>query len=1303
MSHVVSQLSVMSICQDELGRMWFGTLEGINCYDGERITAFKASAEYPMLGNETFNIVSDKKGSILFTSDSMLIHYDIHKERFTQIRSNKSSTLYAHNNEIWMATRDSVFKWDATKHQLIPIFSHPTVINNIKQLYANRKNQLYIGTSKGLYQVNITQKHPVPTCVLPEVFINKIYEDSQNNLWVALYRDGMYKITPESTTKYISGKENSLSNNDVRDFIEDNSGNLWISTFYGLNKLDKQGNFTSYTKDILPGSLTHSSIYALYKDIQGTIWAGTFYGGVQYFNPEADLFTHYSENTTRNDCLNFFFIGKMAEDKRGDVWICTEGGGLNKLDRQTRRFTYYTADGKPNSIPINNLKCITYDDKLDRLYIGTHMKGLFSFDIPSGKIKRYENSVFTGSSILHIALYKDQLFVQTAKGLFTMNLATEVVTELFPYNKAKAEITFVIDSKGWIWIAKRSLLQHINLRNPKELHSYSYGEKGLGKFPITRMIEDKTGNIFLATCGSGLFRYDEKQDRFVGYTMEEGWLPSNYCYDIASSDQGHIIVSNEQGITFLYPEQKTTNTIDLKDKLNLSALNEGCGLLVCRDGEVFVGGTNGMTSFFESKLFNTPPSYDLYFSSLSVNDQIVHPDDISGILSKALPFSQQIDLTHDQNNIIINYTSNNYIGNLHNDLYEYQLEGFDTRWITNTDGKIVYTNLNSGNYTLVVREKNATGSAQSIRLQIVVHSAWYATGIAYISYLLIFSGLAFIFLRGRYMRMQLRLSLEKEKREKQMNEEIIQAKLQFFSNISHEFRTPLTLINSQIELLLQYKGLPSQINQRLQRIYRNTFQLRELISELLDFRKMERGGMRLKISQMDLIPFLESIHQEFQEQASLQNINFRFTSVTKPIIGWYDAKQLKRIVFNLLSNAFKYTPEGGEIVLAIEENEKGIEIKVTDTGQGISQEALPHIFERFYQSDHSSSKEPGTGIGLALTKGLVELHHGTIDALSASGYGSVFTVHLPKENVFTEDDYVTLTDASEQLSPNLVSSTASMPDEQESASSITMEEDTKDKLCILVVEDNEDLLQMLADLLTPLYKVVIALNGEEGLKKAQEENPDLILSDIMMPIMTGTEMCREIKNSFDLCHIPVILLTALTSEEKNIEGLQCGADDYMGKPFSNKLLIGKIANMLRNRTILKKKYSLLLKENPSIHRMEELIMNDIDKKFMTQLNQTIEKHMSNPEFDINLLAQEIGVSRTSLYNKLRALSSMTPNDFILQSRLKHAADLLQEHPELQVTEIAYQVGFSTLRYFRTCFKAQFGEAPQEYRNRHIKS
>lgn len=1291
------KISAMTICQDELGRMWFGTLEGVGCYDGNSMAVYKPSSKpgRNFLGNEIHNLVSDKQGNIFFISDhSALIRYDLYRERFTFLQT--AGCLHAQGHEVWAATSDSVFKWNPSKEQFAFVYQlQPN--RHITCLHSDHNGCLWIGTQNGLYYINNLDS-PEPVCVIPKVNIHSLYRDTKGRMWIAAYRQGMYKIENGIDQKFTIEKDFAISNNDVRCFVEDDEGAIWIGTFNGLNKIDASGKVSCYQKDTRPGSLKHSSIFSLYKDSQGTIWVGTYYGGIHYFNPTMDFFRHYSEDADRTDCLSFFFVGNMVEDKRGDIWICTEGGGLNYLNRESRQFTHYLNQSRQSGLPFYNLKCIEYDKERDCLYVGTHKQGFFCFDIPSRSIQYHTEEA--GNSLSKIIQYGDSLYLLSVKGMFVKDLRTGGSAQyLYPSNPEthKGGSSFLIDSKQNLWIAQHRQIVRINMKKPDETHIYKYGEKGLGKFQVLEIVEYPDGTLYFGTYGAGLCKFNPHEECFEACPA----LPIRYCYDMLVTPHGYLSISNENGLLIYHPQTQEMKMLDAENLLHLSAINDGCGLLICRNGETFVGGTSGMTSFMNSSLLIPSPPYDLYFSSLTVNDKPVSCETSNQMIEVALPFADRIRLKHNENNISLTVASNSYIDNAHQKDYEYRLEGFSKEWSKLNNNTIVYTNLDPGKYRLVVREKpqSSQDKIHSIELSIIVHSPWWSTWLAYLIYIAIIAAVVYTIPNNWRARMRLRSSLAQEKLEKEKNEELTQAKLQFFANISHEFRTPLTLIISQLETLLQSGNLTPFLRTRLLKIYKNTFQFRELISELLDFRKMERSQLHLHVCRLDLIPYLKQIHQDFTDQAQLQNLHFEFHSEAESLMCWCDGRQLRKVFSNLLSNAFKHTPTQGKVELLISEQEDTIEIKIIDSGKGIPQEALPYIFDRFYQVD-TTAASPGSGIGLALAKGIVELHHGQISVQSAVHYGSIFTVNLPKKNLFQDDAYVTFVepDASEQ---ETAISFYENPEPESNATEETgsVESGPESKDCLLVVEDNEELLQTLTTLLSPLYRVVIAMNGKEGLQKAMDERPELILSDIMMPEMSGLEMCSRIKNNFDLCHIPIILLTALTADSKKMEGLQCGADDYIEKPFNNKMLLGHIANIIRNRKLLKQKFGIGIATTPIPETgIQALALNPLDAKFINKLEEIVKEHLADPEFDVNALAKELAVSRSSLYNKLKALSCMTPNEFIMNSRLKQAAELLKNRPELQITEIAYQTGFNSLRYFRHCFKACFNQTPQEYRS-----
>lgn len=1301
----LSQISVMSIHQDQLGRMWFGTREGISVYDGERMTVYKPWRDealkdhtHTLYGLECNLITDNAEGDVFFHTNGSLMRFDIEEETFHVVRSSQIRTLTSYQGDIWCTARDSLFVYDAQGDSLS--FWQATGLTSINCLQITA-DKIWIGTTTGLYSITAGEK---PRLEIPQIDVYRIFESSSKELWVGGRMDGLHRIRKDGSITYYSeqsSEKRRIANNQIREFVEDQYGNIWFGTFDGLHCFNPYTEvFTVSQQEPIPGGLSHSSVFSLHIDRQGTIWAGTYYGGVNYFNPESDIFSHYTANPERDDCLNYPFVGHMVEDKDGNLWICTEGGGLNVLDRKTRTFRYFTAEEK-NSIAHNNLKSIAYDEKRNQLYLGTHTGGLSRYSIDTGQFYNYyyENSPEDLESqpnniVQNLVLRDDKLYIGARNGMFVMDLETGVFTRL----NTLSIIAFTLDSKGYIWMAYSGLLVRMHPNNPEQLKTFYLREHQI-RFGVTCILEYR-GEIYFGTQGSGLYRYNEQTDDFTAFTVDSGDLLSNYCYNIAETKLGNLLITGDKGLTFSHPQHDHPRFLRLSMSLPISSITEGCGLFVCENNELFIGGSDGLASFWEDELDLKEKEYTLYFSNLYIHNNRVYPGDKSGVLQQALPYTRQIDLSYKQNNLIVEFSSTNYVAIQKDKEHEYRLEGFDSEWIPTTQTRLYYTNLNPGHYTLFVREKDSsthTSHQQGISLHIKISPPWYNTVWAWLCYLIATATIATFIIRTRNARRELALSLAKEKEAKERNEELNQAKLRFFTNISHEFRTPLTLITSQIELLFQSTNLSPSVYNKIIKIGKNANRMRSLITELLDFRKFEQNYVSLRVSEQNLVPFLKDITLSFHDMAIQHSISLRFSGKPEEISLWFDAYQLQKVFYNLLSNAFKYTQEGGSVEVTIEETESMVVIKVIDTGIGLSPEATERVFDRFYQAENgvqTTAANPGTGIGLALCKSVVEMHHGTIKLQSQLGYGSIFSVNLLKGKLHFENDAkATLLNQPDE--PAFTSAAQSEmlteKDYEEMARVLPEQEDGK-RFTVLLVEDNEELLQLLDSLFRPLYHTLTAANGEEGLRMAQENKPDLIVSDVMMPVMTGTEMCIRIKNNIDLSHIPVVLLTALNAVEQHIEGLQQGADDYIGKPFNAKVLLVRCNNLIRNRIRLQNKLNKQVDFDVSL-----LAANPMDQKFLDQVSAIIDRNIDNATFDINTLARELAVGRSSLFTKFKALTGMTPNDFIQTHRLKKAAILLREHPEMQVGEISDQLGFSSSVYFSRCFKAQFGLSPVQFR------
>lgn len=1343
MSDGLSQVSVMSIYQDELGRMWFGTREGISIYDGERMRIFKEWDKEQMdnkirmlMGHTCDVIVGDKNGDVFFRTSDALVKYDIRRE-FLKIISENVHTVTSFKGDIWAASDHTIYTYDETGDSLSVFLQ--TNLPHISCLQI-AEHQIWVGTYDGLFRIDSGK---TVHCLLDGPEIYRLFESSTGELWVGTSSEGLFRIMPDGNIHHYSDTTSMLrhriESNQIREFIEDKQGNIWFGTFLGLHCFHPQKDaFTIYRQDHIPGSLSHSSVYSVFLDNQGTIWAGTYYGGVNYFNPEKEIFDHYIFNSSRDDCLSHPFVGHMAEDNNSNIWICTEGGGLNFMNRKTRKFTYFKA-GHGNTILQNTLKNITYDEKRNRLYIGTHLGGLARYDLNTGLFYNYLNNTSDVDSvpceiIFHTMLYRDKLYVSARNGTFVMDPDTD---EFSPV--CRNAQNFTIDSNSNIWIVIGMQLIRLNLDCPDDTKTYWLPDHHISH-EVKRIIETRAGDLYFVALGSGLYRYDVLTDTFVQYSQESGHLLSDYCYNVAETNRNELLITSDKGITFFNLSTGKSRFAKLGENLPITSITDGCGILICDNDELFVGGSDGLTSFRREDLDKEEKDYALYFSELYIHNERIYPGSSHNVLEKALPYSPSISLNYKQNNLILEFAAANYIDIQKNNEFEYQLEGFDTEWIPTSQTSIHYTNLNPGKYRLKVRENNAdqlSSKHREIAMDIIIAYPWYNTIWAWMIYILLVIVVTRVIIRTKNARRELALSLVREREEKVRNEELNQAKLQFFTNISHEFRTPLTLITSQIDLLFQNTSLPPGIYNKILKIGKNANQMRNMITELLEFRKIEQNHVSLHVSEQDVVSFLKDIYFSYYELAAQQEITFTFEHENDPIPLWFDPSQLQKVFNNLLSNAFKYTKRGDTIELHINKQDTTVCMQVIDSGIGLSEADTSRIFDRFYQAENGkqvSDSNPGTGIGLALSKSIIRLHHGEISVQSKLGYGTIFLVCLSKgKKHFEQDPTCTILEKAEEAtlkkrikpstsnasgidfsttnSPTTnTSGTGTFETNDLNANSLNADFPETDSLemalpdtefpaiksgvryRILLVEDNEELLQTLQDLFTPFYDVSTAKNGEEGLRLTGEIIPDLIVSDVMMPVMSGMEMCMKIKNNINLCHIPVVLLTALDTVDHNIEGLRLGADDYIGKPFHARVLLMRCNNLIRNRLLLKNKFSKQIDFDTQL-----LAVSPLDQNFIHHATEIIDKHIDNPDFDIHTFAGELGMGRTSLFSKFKGLTGMTPHEFIQNHRIKQATVLLRKHPEMRVNEIADRLGFVSTVYFSRCFKAQIGMSPLQFR------
>lgn len=1301
----LSNPSVLAIYQDVLGRMWFGTNEGVNVYDGKQIYQYRSyqieegnSIKEKLINGIINQIVGDSEGNVYMRNDGALIKYNIRKESLKELCASEVGALAEIKGVVWCSIRDSLFKYDIKKESLqyIRKLNTPTIC-----CIAAMEDKLWIGTSNGLYVVEGDKVR----CVLPEIEIFRLFVSSRNELWIASRMKGLYRIGRDGVLKKEVHSSTRVVSEQIRDFIEDDRQNIWFGTFEGLQVYNPYSDtYSVYRPGYAPGFLEHQSVFSLYKDRQGTIWIGSYYGGVNYFNLSKDVFHYYPYSKLNKNSLSFPIVGQMVEDKEHDLWICTDGGGIDRMNRKTGNFTYYTSSNK-NSILHNNAKSITYDEKRDQIYIGTYTGGVSRCDRKTGQFYNYlvdyERTGNGPNRIIYQVLFKnDWLYVSARNGLWRMKPGTH---EFQLINNEKLYLTFDIDSKGYIWLAAELDLYRMKIGDWNKIERIDLEKITDRKARITKIIEATDGMIYVSTLGNGVFVYNYETKQWKNRTAKQDNLLSDFCYNIAETPNNNILITSDKGFSIYSPFNHSLYSVELGLKGGISAVTDGCGIWAAADDLIYIGGVDGMISFREKDLYmESEATAEFYFSNLYINNEKVQPGDESGLLVQALPFTDHLDLEYNQNNLVIEFSSSNYVEHERNVRFQYKLEGFDKEWVPTGQLRVSYTNLAPGRYVLKVRElrnKLHGEGYNEIALNIRIHRPWFASFLAFLVYFVIVSAIVYSLWRVKKGRKALALSLAKEKDEKERIEEINKMKLRFFTNVSHEFRTPLTLIIGQIEMLLQLEKLSPAINKRLHNVYRNAMNLRYLITELLDFRKQEQGFMRLKVECVDVVSFLKETYQSFVELALRKKITYLYEHAEERIDVWFDPIQMQKVLFNLLSNAFKYTPEGGRVKISVKRHLRMVEITVSDSGCGIPDEYLPKIFERFYQVDETSQKViPGSGIGLAFTKGLVEAHKGFVAVESAVGEGSRFKIQLllgnshftPEEmdhavNVISSPDWRERLITEEMLSKELMEDTEDLE--------IMSEEKKEGTPSILLVEDDEDVLELLVSIFSPSYTIYKATNGQIGFEMACQHHPDIIVSDVMMPVMSGKEMCYKIKNCLELAYTPVVLLTAQASEDYTIEGFVFGADDYITKPFNVKLLLARCNNLLKNKEMILKKVART-GQNKS-QEVNGLTM--VDQKLLDSAAEIIKRNFDNPDFDMNTLAFELNMGRSKMFTRLKEVIGLTPNEFAMKLKLEEALRMLQEESQLNISEISYMLGFTSPRYFSRCFKAFYGVSPQNYR------
>nr|WP_121270325.1 hybrid sensor histidine kinase/response regulator transcription factor [Pedobacter schmidteae] len=1319
----LSQNSVIAIIQDKSNFMWFGTRQGLNRYDGYQFKIYRNNPADPrsISNNEIQCLLTDSEGTMWIGTANGLNRYNSDKDTFTQISTRTKSGLSNNGIEriyedrdknIWIGTLGGLNLLTDKSKNTFKSFRFNRLkadgINGIYALYKDTRGNMWIGTGGGLLCMRLKNgryhyerfKHdPKNASGISSNYVTSINADDQQNLWIGTSNGiCLYNYASKSFTRYGHDNKNpnSLTHNDVRSITKDGQGLLWIGTQEGLSILDPiNKNFSNYLHDPeLKNSISHNSVHSIYLDINKTMWVGTYYGGVNYSHTISTRFKTY-QNSRLHSSISSNIVSSIVEDKQNDLWIGTEGGGLNHLNRKTNTYTVYkTNPNDMSSITSNLVKIVCKENSGNGdLIVGTHYGGLNIFNPKTGHFKHIVNVRDTKNKIGTaeiLALRQDRygtIWVGSRNGLsilrkhngdFPDHTTKSVLDKYTKQNKKGVQVLFE-DKAQNLWLGTSAGLYRYNFSS-KVLTLFTKNEGDNNRLQsdyINCVVQTSKGLICVGTYFGGISIFDNSTNRFKTYTEANG-LANNNVVGIVEDDSGKLWISTANGLSEL---NLTTGKFRNYTKSDGLAGNEFNTRSYFKDsnGEIFFGGLNGLTSFYPKEIETNTYAAPIVFTGLKLFNQPVDVGGADELLKEQILKTKELTFKHDQNHFTLGFALLNYIKTDKNK-YAYKLEGYDQQWNYTDHPSATYTNLPSGNYHFVVKGINNDGLSASNQpgLNIKILPPVWASWWAYVLYIVLFSVLLFLTVRYLFIRELLKRS-----------EDVQKMKLNFFTYISHEIRTPLTLILGPLENLVKTTQEIPEINKQVLPIKNNADRLMRLITELMDFRKAETGHLKLHVSCDNIIAFAREIFIAFKHVADTRDIGYTFDFAKEDIAVYFDRIQLEKVLFNLLSNAFKFTGNQGIINMAIEDNTDEVIIKVRDNGKGIPYESQQKLFSDFFQVDEQGSGHIGSGIGLALSKSIIESHHGSISIVSSPATAdqlgdTCFTISLKKgRSHFKPDEIISVTHpiAENSLYKPLqpVSNTIAL-DKTKPTSGKT----------ILIVEDNEEIRQMLKQFLADEYEIRECTNGLSGWETATDLFPDLVICDVMMPVMDGLELCRKLKTDDRTSHIPVILLTAKSSHVHQMDGLETGADVYMTKPFSTDLLKLNVRNLLQSRQMMRQKFSQEVNLQP-----QNITVNTVEHTFMIKIVQYIEDHMADQDFNVPELSTYMGMSQPVLYKKIRAITDLSVNDFIKTIRLKKAAQLLAQKT-YNVSEVSYMVGFNDPKYFSREFKKQYGHSPKLY-------
>lgn len=1279
--------------QDKLGGVWLGTKKGLSYLPNDTIDFNSNKVEHHFYDDyDGFTSYFEFENEIWFgTIRHGIVKYNLTTKQFSSLQNAltgkgiiSSISADKKGNVLIGTIRDGVFFFDE-KGQLQHFKSGDRGLQSsfINEIYCTTSGHFWFMTRERgvtMFDTQIQKFRYFPLSpdfreMIHETERIQFFEDSNQDFWIGNYGGGVFKYdeNKKSFDHFYHKESNpaSLSSNFILSMFEDNSKNLWIGTLNGgLNKINlSPNNFTNIRPDAESPVKYTNEVRALWCDAKGRTWVGTKGGILFCYNSKMEEVWNSKQSFQLKSIITSG-IYCLQGDRNGNLWVGTKGNGaivlkglINDFNKGFEIVQFHSGSANATHISNNNVYSII-EDQLGQIWIGNYFGGLNVLTDPFTNpqfqtywLEKGQKNTITDNRVRCLLQDKDKnLWIGTVEGLNYLP-----VEQL---NKAD----------------KKFIPVNLNNRDASTILSND----------ILTINQGRDGKIRVGTFGGGLFvlekmDVEKMQYEWHHYTTKEG-LSGNVVVSMVEDTSGYLWVATDNGLNKLNKENNEFDTFGAAETIgtnNVFSENGGC---ITSDNRLVFGASDGFVLFNPSSIVKDNRHYPLIITSFKLFDEEVQPTNNS-ILTKSIELTNTITLNHDQNFFAFKFSVLDY-SNPEKIQYQYMLENFEQEWIKGgTVNEAVYKNIAPGSYLFKVKSTNASNvwSDEVVQIEIVIKNPIWKTPWAYLIYVFVFVALigAIIYIITHQLKLKNRVELEQ-----QMTED----KIRFYTNISHEFKTPLTLILGPADKLESNANIDQKAQKQVRLIKQNALRLFELIEQLLEFRKVQKGAKKLNVSKIDIIDYCTEIFENFVPLAKQKEIQFEIVS-GKEREGWFDRSCIEKILFNLLSNAFKNTKNGKCITLNVNiDNADMCSFSVIDEGIGIKPENITKIFERFsYISQTNSSNYSSSGIGLSFTKELVKLHKGEITVTSEYGAGSNFTVRIPCSKMYYSTNEIQESITDDKTNHNVTDALRYM--QEETLNVYENQSTSKIMPLLLIIEDDKQLREFLIEDLSHKYRVIFAEEGLKGIEMAKAESPDLVISDVVIPNKDGFTITKELKSDFETCHIPVILLTGQSSDEHKIKGIEYGADDYITKPFNLKYLSKRVENILNLRKVLKEKFI----SEPGI-KPNKLSDSKQDQSFISEVIRLTEEQMSKPDFAIDSIIREMGYGRTMFYKKMKTISGYAPREFIMIVRMKKAAVMLRE-TNATIKAVSEDIGFFDTHYFSKNFKNYFGELPSEYRKK----